>query len=79
MMACEPGRIYTNDEPVTVEGRFLTMSRKAVKVWLPTADEWFPFSEISPDDLARIGNAQEGETIKFQIPRWLAREKGLAE
>lgn len=78
-MGCEPGKIHAHDERVTVQGKVLYVSKKAVKIWTPIRDEWFPFSEISPEDLARIGKAQEGETIKFQIPRWLAREKGLVK
>lgn len=63
-------------EPVTVTGRVLYLSKKAVKLWMPIGDIWIPFSEIPADELAKL---KVGEDAAITIPRWLAREKGLGE
>jgi len=66
--------------PVTVEGMVMSVTEKAVLVGekVEGFGEWYPFSQIidrdfDPDEIER------GDEICFEIPRWLAREKGLAE
>lgn len=64
------------EKPVTVSGRVLYLSPRAVKLWTPVATVWIPYSQIPPEDLAAL---KEGEDAQLKIPCWLAVLKGLVE
>lgn len=92
-----PPKVYAGDtsvtfaarrrerEPVTIEGKILYVSEKALKLWTPIKDEWIPlswiFNPLNPSTLEPLNLAQlrEGDAVIFEIPAWLAREKGLVE
>jgi hypothetical protein len=70
-----------NNKVVTIKGKYITESPKAVRFQVIDGDEhhdpqWFPFSQIKKIFKASPGSTQLDELI---ISEWIAKEKGIVE
>ena len=65
---------------VIVEGVVMAVSERAVMVGEKAEGfgEWYPFSQMIERDF-ESHEIEKGDEIAFEIPRWLARERGLVE
>lgn len=80
-MGCEPGKIHAHDEPMTIEGYVIAKGPKAMMIGERPEGfgEWIPYSQILDSDFCDPDEADVGDFVTIEIPRWLAREKGLGK
>lgn len=63
------------DERVALSGVVVACSAKSVLVRVGDLEAWLPRS-VS-DELEEVSNADRGASLDFELPRWLARDRGL--
>jgi len=66
------------NDPVTVSVEFVTHAAGAVLVKDGDEEAWIPKSQIDDgEDNFDWDTYERGDTVDFDIPEWLAEDKGL--
>lgn len=64
---------------VTVEAEVVAKTSMALMFEDCRQPVWIPFSQIVEADFDGPDEVEVGDKVTFEIPRWLAQEKGLVE